>query len=127
MAVEPSHTQHLLERMGAWVAGTVMAVYAFTVSAPYFGFLTTNNEMLEVIKSNKSTVDLITTAVVMFYFGASMRGRKDQDAIGTLVETNAAAQAALAPLDGSPASGDVIPVAPGETKVIKGKEDVNQD
>lgn len=68
-----------LEAMGAFVAAVVMTVYAFTVVAPYFFHGTDNSAVLEIIKSNKSTVDLITTAVVMFYFGASVGRRKDQD------------------------------------------------
>jgi hypothetical protein len=111
----------LLEYMGALVAFNVMTVYAFTVVAPYFTRLSTNPTMLEIIKSNKSTVDLITTAVVMFYFGASARGRKDQDTLATAVQTNAAAQAALAPIVGAP-NADEIKIAPGEEKTVKGVE-----
>ena len=72
------HEHPLLEAMGAVVASIVMLVYAFTVIAPYISRFSTSPVMLEIIKSNKSTVDLITTAVVMFYFGASVGRRKDQ-------------------------------------------------
>lgn len=61
-----------MEAMGAVVAGVVMAVYAFTVVAPYFISEAAPAGMVEIIKANKNTVDLITTAVVMFYFGASV-------------------------------------------------------
>lgn len=85
----------LLDKMGAMVATIVMTVYAFTVVAPYVSVFNTNPAMLDIIQGNKSTVDLITTAVVMFYFGASMGRRKDQETMSTMAQTSAAAQAAL--------------------------------
>lgn len=111
--------QHVawLEAMGAVVALTVMAVYAFTVIAPYLLRPTLDPDILDVIKSNKSTVDLITTAVVMFYFGASVGRRKDQETTGHLAQANAIQAAALAP-----ETADAIPVAAGETRTIVGQE-----
>lgn len=119
MNVLPKLSEHpWLDSMGALVAAVVMSVYAFTVCAPYLIHINSNPAMLDVIKSNKSTVDLITTAVVMFYFGASVGRRKDQDTVATLANTNAAAQAALAPLS------DAVPamtIAPGEVKTVVGE------
>lgn len=78
--------------MGVRVAWTVMLVYAFTVAMPFIMVMfpsgrTVPDELLDIIKSNKSTVDLITTAVVMFYFGASVQRKKDQDALATSIQT----------------------------------------
>lgn len=113
----------VLDRMGSTVAWIVMGVYAFSVAMPYFIVWLNPSipgEILDIIKSNKSTVDLITTAVVMFFFGASVQRRKDQDTLGTLVKTNAAQVAALAPLPGL-LDVPTIPVAPGEKVVVEGE------
>ncbi len=105
----------VLDAMGGFVAGVVMAVYAFTVIAPYVSRLSTNAVMLEIIKSNKSTVDLITTAVVMFFFGASVQRRRDQETLNTAINTVQQQAAAI-----SPTPADAIPVAEGERKVVVG-------
>jgi hypothetical protein len=106
--VNDEKTHGIIDGIGAVVALTVMAVYAFTVIAPYMIQTPTNVAVLEIVKSNKSTVDLITTAVVMFFFGASVQRRKDQDTMGTLVKTNAAQVAALAPLAGAPGADTMV-------------------
>lgn len=109
---------NIIDSIGALVALTVMAVYAFTVIAPYWMAPVTNEGVLEIIKSNKSTVDLITTAVVMFFFGASVQRRKDQDTLGTLVKTNAAQVAALAPVAGAAGSDTMIIPVNAEATVM---------
>ncbi len=109
-----------MDTMGAIVACTVMAVYAFTVSAPYLLSLPDNADLLEIIKSNKSTVDLITTAVVMFYFGASVGRRKDQDSLNIMAHTAKQAQEAL-PVDSN--STTVIPIASGEAVTVKAEDE----
>lgn len=100
------------------MAAVVMSVYAFTVIAPYFFAAAVPTGVLEIIKSNKSTVDLITTAVVMFYFGASVGRRKDQENIGTLVNTNAAQVAALVPVAGVISTESTVTVNPGESVTV---------
>lgn len=119
VTVTESTKQHVawLESMGAFVALMVMAVYGFTVVAPYFLRPNTAPVVIDLIRANKATVDLITTAVVMFYFGASVGRRKDQDTMHTLAQTNAAQTGALMP------PTEAIPVAPGEQKVVVGKEE----
>ncbi len=113
----------VLDVQAARTSMVVMGVYALSVVLPY-GLVWTHAvlrpEIIEIIKSNKSTVDLITTAVVMYFFGASVQRRKDQDTVSTLVKTNAAAQAALAPVAG--AEGNAIPIAVGEEKTVVGTE-----
>lgn len=114
MALEKD--QHIIDNIGAIVALTVMMVYALTMLAPYgLAMLGIKVDPIfaQTIKDNKNTVDLITTAVVMFFFGASVQRRKDQDTMGTLVKTNAAQVAALAPVIG--ASGSDTMVIPADT------------
>lgn len=129
------HNQELpsiMDSTGVVVAKIVMAVYFLTVLIPY-ALIWTNppaipEELFDIIKSNKSTVDLITTAVVMFYFGASVQRRKDQDTVSTLVKTNAAAQAALAPLPGAaPEADKTVPIGPGETVAVVGTEESQEN
>lgn len=73
-----------LDRVGALVAITVIAVYAFTVIAPYF-LGQSSPELVQLIDRNKGTVDTVTVAVVMFFFGASVGRSKDADSINALV------------------------------------------
>ena len=116
-------THGIIDGIGALVALTVMAVYAFTVIAPYWMDTPDNDGVLEIIKSNKSTVDLITTAVVMFFFGASVQRRKDQDTLGTLVKTNAAQVAALAPLAGTAGAADTMVIPADTTATVTSTDD----
>lgn len=113
-------SQNTLDVMGSVVALTVMLVYAFTVIAPYFFREIISGETAEIIKSNKSTVDLITTAVVMFFFGASVGRRQDAENLSIVAKTNAAQTAALAPVVGAVAGKDVVQIEPGEEKKIVG-------
>lgn len=115
----------IMDSTGVTVAKIVMVVYALTVLVPYvlvFYAPKIPEELFDIIKSNKSTVDLITTAVVMFYFGASVQRRKDQDTVSTLVKTNAAAQAALAPLPSAQDVDRTVMVGPSETVAVTGSD-----
>lgn len=113
-------TRSSLDIMGAIVAMTVMLVYAFTVIAPYFFQAVISDETAEIIKSNKNTVDLITTAVVMFFFGASVGRQRDAENLSIVAKTNAAQTAALAPVVGAVVQTDVLKIEPGEEKKIVG-------
>jgi hypothetical protein len=96
--------------VGGVVALIVMGVYAFTVIYPYFLPPGMDDDIVEIIRSNKETVNLVTMAVVMFFFGASVGRQLSDDSISTLAKTNAAAQAALAPLaSNTPPGALVIP------------------
>lgn len=97
-----------IDQVGSVVALVVIAVYAFTVCAPYFLPSTVNPELVQLIDRNKGTVDTVTVAVIMFFFGASVGRTKDQDSINTLAKTAQTAGTALA------ADPGAIVLAPGE-------------
>lgn len=73
-----------LNYVGSVIALAVIAVYAFTVVAPYF--VNTNTDALQLIDRNKGTVDTITVMVVSFFFGATYARSKDQDSINLLAK-----------------------------------------
>jgi hypothetical protein len=119
--MEPKHiSRNGLDMMGSVVALTVMLVYAFTVIAPYFFQASGDTATMEIIKANKNTVDLITTAVVMFFFGASVGRQRDAENLNIVAKTNAAQTAALAPVVGAVAGTDVLQIEPGEEKRVVG-------
>jgi len=97
-----------LDRVGALVAVTVIAVYAFTVVAPYF-LGTTNPELVQLIDRNKGTVDTVTVAVVMFFFGASVGRSKDADSINALARQATSQPGALVIPQGEQAAVTTTP------------------
>lgn len=114
-----------LDWMAATVAAVVMLVYFLTMLAPYglamLG-LKVDPALQQTVKDNKNTVDLITTAVVMFFFGASVRRGREEETQQALVETNQTlaqtaqtAQSALAPLTPEP----TVVLEPGDTATVK--------
>lgn len=114
------NTGTMLDVMGSVVASIVMLVYAFTVVAPYFLDAETKSQTADIIKANKNTVDLITTAVVMFFFGASVGRKQEQETLNLAAKTSAAQAEVLAAktVDSAPA----IPVSPGDRVVVEGKD-----
>lgn len=113
-----SEEKHQIDTAATIVALTVMSVYALTMLAPY-GLAVLEIEidptLLQTVKDNKNTVDLITTAVVMFFFGASVGSRKLQETVNIQAKTAQTAGAAL------PTDATVIPVGPDEAVTVKGK------
>lgn len=103
-----------LEQVGAVIALTVIAVYAFTVMAPYFLPAGTNPELIQLIDRNKGTVDTVTVAVVMFFFGASVGRSKDQESINVLAKTAQTAGQALAP-----EHAPTVVMAPGDRVTVE--------
>lgn len=75
-----------IDTIGAVVALLVIGVYVFTVVAPYFVGMDTNENVLQLIDRNKGTVDTITVMVVSFFFGATYGRTKDQDTIHNLTK-----------------------------------------
>lgn len=73
-----------LNYVGSMIALAVIAVYAFTVIAPYY--IHTQADALQLIDRNKGTVDTITVMVVSFFFGATYARSKDQDSINLLAK-----------------------------------------
>lgn len=112
-----------LDVVGAAIALIVMSVYAFTVMAPYFLAANTNPELIQLIDRNKGTVDTVTVAVVMFFFGASVGRSRDATTISTLASTAAVAQAALAPLNPEPA----VVLEPGQSAVVAASPEIPTD
>lgn len=108
-----SRQASLLDVVGAIIAFLIIGVYGFTVMAPYFLPDNTNPELIQLIDRNKGTVDTVTVAVVMFFFGASVGRSRDANTINTLATTAATAQAAL-----TPASEAAVVLEPGESKVV---------
>lgn len=76
-----------IDQVGAIIALLVITVYAFTVMAPYFLPQGTNPDLIQLIDRNKGTVDTVTVAVVMFFFGASVGRSKDQESINVLAKS----------------------------------------
>lgn len=110
--MDPIRKASALDRTGAVIALAVIAVYAFTVIAPYFLPATTNPDLIQLLDRNKGTVDTVTVAVVMFFFGASVGRSRDAESIHALAQTAQSAQAALSP---SP----TLTIPPGETAHVK--------
>lgn len=103
------HKNSPFENVGAVIALAVIAVYGFTVVMPYFLPPQTNPDLIQLIDRSKGTVDTVTVAVIMFYFGGTVGRRMAEQVMEKQASTIQAAQAALTPTEPG------IPLGPGES------------
>ena len=86
---------------------------------PYFLPAATNPDLIQLLDRSKGTVDTVTVAVIMFFFGGTVGRRMQEQAIEKQASTIHAAQAALAPQGAKP---DVT-LEPGQTATVKAEPD----
>lgn len=94
-ALDPTKSR-LMEWVAAFVIIGFTAMEAFITVAPYLG-LTPAASDAAVLAQHQTTIQNITLAIIAFLFGASVGTQKKDEAINTLVNTTAAAQAAASP------------------------------
>jgi len=87
-----------LDKVGAVIALTIVGVYAFTVIMPYFLPPVTNPELIQLLDRTKGTVDTVTVAVVMFFFGGTVGRRMLESSIDKQADAIITAQAMPAPV-----------------------------
>jgi hypothetical protein len=105
-----------LERTGAIIALTIVGVYAFTVIMPYYLPPVTNPELIQLLDRSKGTVDTVTVAVVMFFFGGTVGRRMQESTMEKQASTLQAAQAALAPVP------PTVTLEPGESATVQAEK-----
>lgn len=107
-----------LDPTAAVIALAVIAVYAFTVVAPYFLPPQTNPDLIQLIDRSKGTVDTVTVAVIMFFFGASVGRSKDAESLHAMARVAETAQQ-HGPLAPGGVASTAVHLSPGETATVK--------
>lgn len=104
-----------------WVPGAlavgITALVALATITPYFYMIPEKN--MNLVTQAQTTLWNGWMVALTYYFGSSSNRKKDAETIAAQAQTIQTANAALAPVLGAPGA-NVIPVAPGETKVVVG-------
>lgn len=106
-------SRNALNKQGGWIAFMLCGMLGFCLWALVFREVpeANQNALLVVIGILSGALGV----VVNFYFGSTSTSKKQQETIGTLADTAKSAQAALPAVNGA----NVIPVAPGDSVVVK--------
>lgn len=91
------HHSSWLDNVGGIIALCVIGIYGFTVIMPYWLPPVTNPDMIALLDRSKGTVDTVTVAVIMFYFGGTIGRRLTEQVMEKQASTIQAVQAAKDP------------------------------
>lgn len=111
-------TPETLNITGAFIGVVMVILLGFVLWALIFKTVPDANQSVLLVVIGALTTNV--TAICAFFFGTSLGSRQKDTTISTQADTNAKAQAALAPL---PGAAPTIPVAPGDKVVVEGTAD----